>query len=136
MNKDKLIVVGRWAAVLPCAVIASLLTHIVLFWANNMALRLMSIGDGLMGRCLRLIVPALFVGIVFVGVGVAVAPKKRKQVGIVLAVLVALICGFSIAVSLMSRDAVGDSILSGIATIVGAVYFSFNNEKSMSETVD
>lgn len=91
----------RWIAVLPSAILASLLVYAIEIWSGM--LFGVTREDRFLGLLLDFIAHGLM-GVVFVGAGNAMAPKKSLVLVITLAALFILFMGVSMFSTIVARE--------------------------------
>lgn len=123
MKKETLILILRWIAVLPAAVLGALVGNLIGLATGNGYSWYTGRGVDGITEVILIIVTNALVGVGFVAAGWFTAPKCKKVVKIILATIVGCVCAFSIFLTEAVNKTGGDWIfyLSVVATIGGAV---------------
>jgi hypothetical protein len=119
--KDKAVIVGRWIAVLPAAVLANILGFIVLKFAHAHAFE--DAFCGLLKNAwvenIAVFIASYLSGIIFATAGAYTAPAHRKIVAGVLTSIMILMLGVAIAIAILSGNWV--NVVNMAASVAGGV---------------
>lgn len=123
-NRNRLVAIGRWIAVLPAAVIGGLVGYSAL---KVPAMLLSAIVPGRSVTNLDELLYTAVSGFLFILAGAIVAPNGRKVASVVLLILYAVLTGIGIVGYGVQGDQLGIAAL--ITGVVGAgvgLYFGFS----------
>jgi hypothetical protein len=118
------VVVLRWLAVLPAAVIASIVGHWLVVGINRLSMAMVGVNpDSLLASIFIFLVGSVVTGAGFVYVGTYVAPAHERAVAFVLAAIFILLAGAVLLVLLERGDLVALLQVSVAAFSAGVIAY-------------
>lgn len=104
--KEKALLVLRWVAMLPAAIIGSWLAYYLVLLINRVTMTMMVFfdPDSFLGKGYLQWVGNMVLGASFVYISVYIAPSFKKQVGIIMGGLVLLLSGFFLFAAIMTQN--------------------------------
>lgn len=118
--KDKFITIARWLAVLPGALLGSIIVYFVFFYLNKASDYSTSSFDNIWNYGVMFVSHA-FMGATFVYLGVTIAPSRKKACACVLFAISCMVGGIALFATYLSGFS-WISFISAVCLLLGSGY--------------
>jgi hypothetical protein len=100
MNREKFIIVLRWIGILPCAVLALLLSYLLISLFNRLPVNT----DSWIVVYILPLICAYISGFAYMTVGILIAPSRTRTVAIILSGILLIVLGIGVTSVMPSKQ--------------------------------